>query len=197
MPHRMDDERPQKYPGSMNLVTLTTPENDELALDSIEQIMDLRLSFLAEKDRRMLPVGEEIGVVWKRKPATIKLKSIQELFVGSRVPPRFDQGPSGEYIGMFLFIERVVVDYCAISGREETDQEMERVYSQLRRRPDGKDRNPLYSYLRAGVRVLMSMRDTSEAEFQGIIGRLVKSTRSFSMAPISHNYLTTLGKALM
>jgi len=85
-------------------------------------------------------------------------------------------------------LERVAVDYCARAGRVEKDMELERLYRQLQRRPDGRDANPLFGYLQAAARLYMSIRDVSSAELEAVAGRLARSAGHYTDGPSSTNY---------
>ena len=79
--------------------------------------------------------------------------------------------------------------------KAERDMEFHCICAHLRRRPDGDYPHPLFSYLRASVRLVISLRDLSQAEFEGITGRLARSVRHFSMGETSRNYMGTLDQA--
>jgi hypothetical protein len=89
-----------------------------------------------------------------------------------------------------LFVEQTVVGFCDADGGDATDQEMEQIFGELRRRPDTAG-GALRSYLRATAQLYLSLRDVSAAQYEAAMGRLAKSARTFSEAPISRNYLAT------
>lgn len=93
----------------------------------------------------------------------------------------------------FALIETTAVACCAATN-PEYDRELERVYAQLRRRPLGADANPLFSYLRAAVRLYMSLRDVSQAEFEAVVQRLSRSAGHFSTGLTSTNYIQTISR---
>ncbi len=135
------------------------------------------------------PLGEEVCVLSGEVVLPrVKLKKISELFSGNRQPPDFKQGPTEEYVVFFLLIERMAMDFCTSTKRIERDVEFERLYHLLRRRPDGRDFNPLFSYLQGIVRLYMSLRDVSQAEFEAVASRLARSAKTFSEGPTSRNY---------
>ena len=90
-----------------------------------------------------------------------------------------------------MLLEYTVVRFCEADGRDETDQDMEQIYTLMRRRPDG-DGGRLHSYLRAAARLYMSVHEVSAAEYEAVMRRLARSARTFSAPPISRNYLATL-----
>ncbi len=122
---------------------------------------------------------------------TLALRPIRELFAGSRRPGDLSRGPTPELEPFFMLLEYTVVRFCEADGRDQTDQDMEHVYAELRRRPDGEG-GRLRGYLRAAAQLYMSVRDVSQAEYDAVTSRLAKSARTFSSPPISRNYLATL-----
>jgi len=136
----------------------------------------------------IVAVSDRVPVQCKAVTKELSLKSIPELFVGNRQAPSFKGGPTGDYIKFFALIEATVIDYCLVATRVERDQEIERLYSLLRRRPAGKDKNPLFSYIQAAVRVYMSLFDVSPSEFDAVIRRLSQSAGHFAIGPTSTNY---------
>ena len=111
------------------------------------------------------PIGDRVRVEGGGAIAVIDLPPVDALFTGQRQPPSFSSGPTDEYIPFFALLESTVIDYCRTRDQLERDEEMERLYRQLRRRPDGRDENPLFSYLRAAARLYMAVHDVSRAEY--------------------------------
>jgi hypothetical protein len=121
----------------------------------------------------------------------VTLPPIRELFRGTAKPGDLSRGPTTQLEPFFLMLEATVAAFCVADGRDESDQEMAIVYSELRRRPD-KDGGRLSSYVRAAAQLYMSARPVSQAEYDAVMGRLARSARTFSDGAISRNYLTTL-----
>jgi hypothetical protein len=142
---------------------------------------------------RLLPVGADV-VVRADGELRFALPPVRELFRGTRKPGDLSRGPTPELEPMFAFIEETVVHVCDAEGSDETDQQMERIYAALKRRPDGTG-GCMHSYVRAAAGLYMSATDVSGAEYEAVMGRLAKSARTFSIAPISRNYLATLREA--
>jgi hypothetical protein len=140
---------------------------------------------------KVLALRDHVEVDVGTTREALSLRSTRELFRGTRKAPDLARGPTPDLELFFMLLEYTLVRFCEADGRDETDQEMERVYTLLRRRPDS-DGGPLYGYLRAAAQLYMSVRDVSEAEYEAVIRRLAKSCRSFSMQPLSRNYLATL-----
>ena len=136
-----------------------------------------------------VPLGDEVTVVAGARTAVVRLKRIPDLWTGDARPPDFSGGPTLEYVMFFAVIERTAADYCSCTGKRTRDQEFERLYNHLRRRPDGADGNPLFSYLQAAARLYMSLRNGSQSEFEAVARRLTKSARTFSEGYTSTNYL--------
>jgi hypothetical protein len=119
----------------------------------------------------------------------VTLKSASELFTGVRRPPDFSAGPTPEYMLFFFWIERAAADYCRVTGERVRDEEFERIYGDLRRRPDGRSEHPLHAHLQRVLRLYLSLHDVSEAEYEAVLRRLQRSARTFAMGPTSANYL--------
>ena len=151
----------------------------------------LRVPTVLGEAQRVLPLegdlpvpvkDEEDRVVW------LPLRSISQLWTGSTIPPDFSVAPPPAYEPFFLLLESTAANYCAATGKPETDDEFERLYRQLRRRPDGTDPHPLFSYLQGAVRLYMSLRDVSQAEFEAVVNRLSQSAKWHSQHVGSTNY---------
>jgi len=67
-----------------------------------------------------------------------------------------------------------------------------RIYNLLRRRPDGTDDNPLFSYLQGAARLYMSLFDVSQAEFEAVFNRLTRSAKGYMEDAASTNYIRFL-----
>jgi len=147
-----------------------------------------------ERDERSAVVSlrDTVTVSDGRQEAVLTLRPLAESFVGSRVPPGFADGPTPHYVPFFMFLERTVVEYCRAARRPERDEELDRIFRQLRRRPDGQDKNPLFAYLRAAACVYVGAVDTSRAEFEAVLQRLSRSASRFGTNSTSTNYVATI-----
>ncbi|WP_375772057.1 hypothetical protein NR798_14610 [Archangium gephyra] len=136
------------------------------------------------------PLGEEVPVMEAGSPglAMLKLKPCAQLWTGTAVPPSMAGTPPEEYQPFFLMLEMTAANYCATTRKVVADAEFERLYRQLRRRPDGTEANPLFSYLRAAARLYLSLRNVSRAEFEAVAQRLSQSARHFASHVGSTNY---------
>src|SRR5262249_34628040 len=88
----------------------------------------------------------------------------------------------------FLFVERHLLVLCEAMG-DRTDQELEQIYSTLRRRPDGRSLGLAHDFLWQTLAVLIGLFPISEAEYSAVVGQLEASTRSFGLRPVSRNYV--------
>lgn len=147
------------------------------------------ICIMVDETGRPKELGEEVMVISGEKIQLVRLKPITQLFSGDAVPPDFRRGPTPEYMMFFALIERTAADFCSSTRRTELDKEFQRLYRLLGKRPDGRDRNPLFSQLQGAVRLYMSLRDASRAEFEAVAARLSKSARTFSDGYSSTNYL--------
>lgn len=143
----------------------------------------------AGSDGDVLASSDEVCVVDGEAVVQFTPKRTSELFVGDRRPPDFSAGPTDEYMSFFVLIERTAADHCSCTGQKIRDKEFEQIYGDLRRRPDGRSDNPLFHQVRAALRLYMSLRDVSEAEYQAVLRRLERSARSFAVGPTSMNYV--------
>jgi hypothetical protein len=151
----------------------------------------LRIPFKFDAQHRLQPLDEEVPVLDSNTDKEVvaeRLKPNSQLWTGAAVPPDMSWEPPPEYQPFFLLLEWTAADYANIVRRPETDAEYERLYRQLRRRPDGQDAHPLFSYLRAAARLYLSLKDVSRAEFEAVAHRLSQSARHFSTYVGSTNY---------
>lgn len=146
---------------------------------------------------RVVPAGEEVFVMSDDAEFLVRLGRITDLFVGDAVPPDFKPGPTREYVLFFGMIERTAIDFCSVTELIEPDSEFQRLYRLLAKRPDATDGNPLFSYMQAAVRLYMSLRDTSRAEFEAVAMRLSKSAKTFRTDPSSTNYFDIVGRGFL
>jgi len=145
-----------------------------------------------DSGQRPLPLGRSLILLQGERPVTVELKDLSALFIGTRQPPSFAKEPSPEYLFFFAMIELTAVHYCECIGKAERDEEIARLYNHLRRRPDGTDDNPLFSYLQGAARLYLSLKDVSRAEFEAVANRLHRSARHFQTDAASCNYIEQL-----
>jgi hypothetical protein len=138
--------------------------------------------------RPVLPEDDAWIVRTHDRNVTVGLKPMRDLWTGNVQPPDLAGRPPREYLPFFSIVELTAAEFCAATEIRVTDKEFERLYSLLRRRPDGRDGNPLHAFLHAAARLYMSLRATSQAEFEAVMHRLEKSARTFAMGWTSSNY---------
>jgi hypothetical protein len=158
------------------------PSDIQLGLQ-VEEINHRRALVL--KDRRDVFLRKDDTV------ATWHVPVLSALWRGDEKPPAQMQTPPPEYDVFFLWIEQHVLAYAGIVG-DPTDQDLERVYGALRRRPDGKSLGILHDVVWQTAAVLLGRFAISQAQFEAIFGRLEKSTRTFGMPPVSRNYILNI-----
>jgi hypothetical protein len=117
-----------------------------------------------------------------------RVNTLSELYRGKvQPPPNLDRFPP-EYVPLFYFVERHMITFCDGLG-DKSDQEFEEVYSNLRRRPEGRSLGPLHEFAWQVAAVMLGTRVISAAEFDGVIGALAASARRWAQRPISRNYI--------
>jgi hypothetical protein len=140
----------------------------------------------------IVSIGDEVEVeTTDAGSRRLALRPIRQLFAGDAKAPDLSGGPTPKLEPFFVLLERTVASVCAVSGSDATDEEMEHIYSEMRRRPDGEG-GVLRSYVRAAARLYLSTNNVSQAEYEAVFRRLTKSARTFSVGTISRNYLGTL-----
>lgn len=127
-----------------------------------------------------------------KRAAVWEVRSLRELFRGDKAPPpNMDRYPP-EYTRCFFNIEKHVMTACDIEG-DRTDQEMETLYSALRRRPDGRNHlGPLHDFLWQAAALTLGMHRLSQSEFESVVGQLERSVRKWALRPVSRNYASYL-----
>lgn len=141
--------------------------------------------------------GHEVPVALGEHVVLVPLKPVGELFAGDRRPPNMNDGYPDDYVPFFYAIEYPVAVFCSQGEHPVRDQELERLYRRLGKRPDGTDRHPLFSYLWAAARLHMSLHDVSRAELEAVARRLSRSARTYAMGPTSHNYYDFVSRTLL
>ena len=151
----------------------------------------LSVALRVQNDRPDLSAREEVSIYDGTKGAIWKVPSLGALFRGDKPAPSMPNEPPPAYMPLFFFIELHVLTFCEGLG-DKTDGEFEEVYSNLRRRPDGKSLSELHFFLWQVAVCLVGKRPVSAAEFEAIFGRLERSARTFGMGPVSRNYIGAL-----
>ena len=154
----------------------------------VEQPELLRVAIQRDEQKKVVRLRGEVPVMGNEGLMLVTLKPVTKLLTGSAVPPDLSRTPPPQYQPFLLLLESTAANYCAAMGKAETDDEFERLFRQLRRRPDGDDPHPLFSYLQGAVRLYMSLRDVSQAEFEAVVNRLSQSAKWHSTHVGSTNY---------
>jgi len=141
-----------------------------------------------DEEGRVSPPGDPVPVLAGDRIALVTLKETSELLVGDRRPPDFAGTPPVEYDAFFYMIEFAAADYVACTGETVRDEEFERIYGDLRRRPDGRNTDPLFLHVQAAIRLYLSLRNVSRFEYEAVLRRLQRSARFWSSGPTSTGY---------
>jgi hypothetical protein len=156
-----------------------------------------RLTVPLEQDEHskiILRARQSVFVTDGRKAELWQAPTLQELFRGDRKPPPdMDRYPE-QYAPHFFFLEEHLLALCDAMG-DRTDQEMEEIYSMLRRRPAGRSLGLAHDFLWQASALLLATRPMSAAEFEALIGALERSVRKWALRPISRNYVGYLRRS--
>ncbi|MBF0387377.1 MAG: hypothetical protein HQL20_05930 [Candidatus Omnitrophica bacterium] len=119
-----------------------------------------------------------------------RVPSLRALFRGDKIPPQdMDHYPE-EYSAMFFVIEKNVLfagDFIDIR-----DEEIARLYSLVRRKPDGRSEGVLHDVLYQSAALILGLQAVSQAEFEAIFDQLVASARGWRESYSSRNYIAYL-----
>jgi hypothetical protein len=137
--------------------------------------------------RQAIPVTDGAKVVPWEVPA------LAGLFRGDKIPPNDIERYPPEYCPHFFFIEKHFLTLCD-GSKDRTDQEMEDIYSALRRRPDGRSLGEVHDFMWQVAAVLLGSQVVSAAEYSALFGALARSTRKWALRPVSRHYIAYLRK---
>ena len=142
--------------------------------------------------RIRVPDRHVIFLFDRTKGAVWHVPALRELFRGNQAPPPdMEQYPT-EYVRAFFCLEKHVLTLCDTEG-DRTDQEMERVYSALRRRPDGRNHlGAAHDFIWQAAALMLGLHRLSGAEFEAVVGALERSVRRQALRPVSRNYVRFL-----
>ena len=184
----MSDPTPFTPPATTNLV----PSLQQIVRVAGLDAEKLCVAFEANSQKQVRILDQhDLCVSDGKKMARWKVASLTELFRGNRQPPPdMDHYPE-DYAPLFFFIERQFLTLCDALG-DRTDQEMEEIYSALRRRPDGRSLGMVHDFLWQISALLLGRYPLNQTEFEALIGALVRSTRKWSERPVSRNYIDYL-----
>lgn len=199
----MNEQQGRQGPGAVDPKESKADIQDGVPFDLTESLKaaadegglrpnDLFLSILfnpegtvGQGDRRDLILGNGRQLVeWR-------VESLRSLFRGSRQPPPesdMSRYPAA-YVPFFYRVEYNAFRFCRSAGLNPTDQEFLEIYSEMRRRPDGKSLGPLHDTVWQSAALVLGLRPWSEAEYLAVFGQLVRSARRFRMGASSRFYI--------
>ena len=149
----------------------------------------LTVAFETDGNRHIrIAAKQSIAVSDGHKIATWAVPSLHELFRGSRMPPADIDHYPPEYCPHFFFVENQVLTLSDAMG-DRTDQELEEIYSALRRRPDGRSLGVAHDFIWQVAALLLGRHVLSASEFEALLGALARSTRKWGLRPVSRNYI--------
>lgn len=120
-----------------------------------------------------------------------RVEALRPLFRGDRQPPPDSEMAHypEQYVPFFHRVEYNVYRYCRTMNLQPSDAEFLELYSQLRRRPDGKSLGPLHDMIWQSAALVLGLMPWSEAEFTAVFGQLARSARHFKLSLSSRNYI--------
>jgi len=120
------------------------------------------------------------------------IDSLRGMFRGSKEPPSMERYPE-EYAPLFFIVERNLLSAVASSySRDITDDEIERIYDIIRRRPDGRSVGVMHDVVYQAAAFILGIRSLSQLEFEAIFRQLARSARGWKEEPGSRNYIEFL-----
>ncbi len=139
-------------------------------------------------DRHRLDITDGTSV------CTWEVESLRSLFRGDRQPPVLGDHPQA-YEECFILFDLHALEMSRFFG-DRRDEEMLEIYSNLRRRPDGRSLGFFHDYMWQAAALILGTQILSQAEYEAILSRLERSCRTFRMGLTSRNYLATLRHTL-
>lgn len=125
--------------------------------------------------------------------------SLASLVRGNTVPPELKEYPAA-YVPVFASIEQRLLMMASV-GRPPTDGEIGEIYSNLRRRPDGRSGGWAHDNVWRIVAFTLGQFTLSATELEAVLGRLEKSAKFWKgggeagvPSASSRNYLEHLKK---
>ncbi len=134
---------------------------------------------------RHTDAGEVTSYVWH-------VPSLASLFRGTAKPPASQEGVQLYYTPFITHFETGVVQMAAGLDADPTDEDMERVYSQMRRRPDGKGLSVLQNAVWQCAAYSLAYHEIGAAEFEAVMRRLAISAATFRTHAVSRNYIVNV-----
>jgi len=136
----------------------------------------------------LIPVREDIDIVYENRILKWRNDSIRALFRGNRIPPDLTMFPP-EYQFLFFKIEEPIATFSKHPELALNDPDFEEIFSAMRRRPDGRRINLMHDLIWQAAAFAIALRPCSEAEYTAIFQRLERSASTFNKGRNSKNYL--------
>jgi hypothetical protein len=160
---------------------------------------ELFLSILFDPARRSR-VGDRCDVLLGdgKRLVQWRVESLRPLFRGSLQPPpdaEMAQYPE-QYVPFFHRVEYNVYRYCRTMELVPSDSEFLELYSQMRRRPDGRSLGPLHDVIWQSAALVLGLLPWSEAEYSAVFGQLARSARHFKLSLSSRNYIACVRQTI-
>ncbi|MGV3774430.1 MAG: hypothetical protein ACO1QB_16135 [Verrucomicrobiales bacterium] len=148
---------------------------------------DYHVAIATTNDGRPAQGGSsDVPVVGGEEYALWKAPNLSQLFRGDVQPPDLALYP-GDYVPYLYFIERHAFHFFA-NFTPVSDQNMESIYANLARRPDGKINDPMHHLLWQAAALMLAIYPLSQPQYEAIMRRLANSCASFAKKPVSRNY---------
>jgi hypothetical protein len=139
-------------------------------------------------DRHVLEIFDGNAV------CTWEVPSLTALFRGDKQPPVLGDYPEA-YEDSFALFDLHVLELSRLFG-DRRDEELLELYSNLRRRPDGRSLGFFHDYLWQAAALILGTRILSKAEYEAILARLERSCRTFRIGPTSRNLVAALRQTM-
>jgi len=118
------------------------------------------------------------------------IDSLRGMFRGSKEPPSMERYPE-EYVPLFCIVETNILNVSE-AMEDITDDEFERIYSAIRRRPDGRSIGVMHDVVYQAAAFILGIRSLSHLEFEAVFRQLAKSVRGWKQGSVSRNYVEFL-----
>ncbi|MBL7072257.1 MAG: hypothetical protein ISS33_00600 [Candidatus Omnitrophica bacterium] len=164
----------------------------EFAVKKNRLSLDLLQVGFPMNNEKMLAIQDRRCVILESEGRTGKwyIDSLRGMFRGSKAPPSMERYPE-EYVPLFFTIESNALSVADSIG-DITDDEFERIYSAIRRRPDGRSIGDMHDVVYQLAAFVLGTRSLSQLEFEAVFGQLTRSVRGWKEGPVSRNYVDYL-----
>jgi len=153
-------------------------------------VNNISLAINIKDDDRKDAGRENVFINSGKAVAEWRVDSLRALFRGDKAAPsdgEMDYYPH-EYRIFFYDIENSVNLYCKALDIKPTDSEFIELYTQMRRRPDGRSLGPLHDTIWQSAALSLGLRPWSEAQYMAVFGQMTRSARHFKIGHTSRNY---------